>query len=213
VIRLAPVLLLLALAGPALARTDQGTMQQRDTFRDAATAPLEDLNLKQKSIPPVLQRAVEDPYDVNGLDRCEPIAAEIGRLDAALGPDLDEVPPPDERSRGKKVADAAYGLGVSGVRDTTRDVLPFRSWVRKLTGAAKHDKAIRKAIESGSVRRGYLKGVGMRMNCAPPAAPSWFVPVEVKPAPPPAPAAPPSLWQQVLAWWNNLVAWVQSLLA
>ena len=205
-------LLLLALATPALAQTDQGTMQQRDTFRDAATAPLEDLNLKQKSIPPVLQRAVEDPYDVTDLDRCEPIAAEIGRLDAALGPDLDETPPPDERSRGKKVADATYGLGVSGVRDTTRDVLPFRSWVRKLTGAAKHDKAIRKAIESGAVRRGYLKGVGMRMNCAPPAAPSWFVPVEVK-VTPPAPAAPPTVWDQVLAWWSNLVAWVRALFA
>jgi hypothetical protein len=210
--RLPLPLLLLALATPAVAQTDQGTMQQHDTFRDAATAPLEDLNLKQKAIPPVLQRAVEDPYDVTGLDRCEPIAAEIGRLDAALGPDLDEAPPPDERSRGKKVADAAYGLGVSGVRDTTRDVLPFRSWVRKLTGAAKHDKAIRKAIESGAVRRGYLKGVGMRMNCAPPAAPSWFTPVEVK-TPPPAPVAPPSLWDQVLAWWSNLVAWVRAVFA
>lgn len=206
-------LLLLVLATPALAQTDQGTMQQRDTFRDAATAPLEDLNLKQKSIPPVLQRAVTDPYDMTDLDRCEPIAAEIGRLDAALGPDLDEAPPPDERSRGKKVADAAYGLGVSGVRDTTRDVLPFRSWVRKLTGAARHDKAIRKAIESGSVRRGYLKGVGMRMNCAPPAAPSWFVPVEVEVTPPPAPVTPPGPWAQVLAWWSNLVAWVRAFFA
>jgi hypothetical protein len=68
-----------------------------------------------------------DPYDVTGLTRCEPIAAEIGRLDAALGPDLDEAPPPDKRSKGKKVADAAYGAGVTGVRDTTQHVLPFRA--------------------------------------------------------------------------------------
>jgi hypothetical protein len=206
--RVTPALLLLALTSPAIAQTDQGTMQQHDTFRDAATAPLEDLNLKQKSIPAVLQRAVADPYDMTGLDRCEPIAAEIGRLDAALGPDLDEAPPPDNRSKGKKVADAAYGVGVSGVRDTTRDVLPFRSWIRKLTGAAKHDKAIAKAIQSGGVRRGYLKGVGMRMNCAPPAAPSWFVPVEAKP---PAPAKPPSLFENFLAWCNEVVAWFRSL--
>ncbi|WP_454760792.1 hypothetical protein [Caulobacter segnis] len=206
--RIAPTLVLLALAGPAIAQTDQGTMQQHDTFRDAATAPLEDLNLKQKSIPAVLQRAVADPYDMTGLDRCEPIAAEIGRLDAALGPDLDEAPPPDNRSKGKKVADAAYGVGVSGVRDTTRDVLPFRSWIRKLTGAAKHDKAIAKAVQSGGVRRGYLKGVGMRMNCAPPAAPSWFVPVEAKP---PVPAKTPSLFENFLAWCNEIVAWFRNL--
>lgn len=207
--RLALALLLTTAAAPALAATDQGTMQQRDTFRDAATAPLEDLNLKRKSIPPVLQRAVADPYDVTGLTRCEPIAAEIGRLDAALGPDLDEAPPPDNRSKGKKVADAAYGAGVSGVRDTTQDVLPFRGWVRKLTGAAKHDKAVAKAIQSGSVRRGYLKGVGMRMNCAPPAAPSWFVPVETKPQPAPKPTG---LLQTLMAWWNGVLAWIKGLI-
>jgi len=206
--RLAPALLMLALAGPALAETDPGTLQQHDTFRDAATAPLEDLNLKQKSIPPVLTRAVTDPYDLTGLDRCEPIAAEVGRLDAALGPDLDEAPPPDNRSRGKKVAEAAYGVGVAGVRDTTRDVLPFRSWIRKLTGAAKHDKAIAKAIQSGGVRRGYLKGVGMRMNCAPPAAPSWFTPVETRPPQPPKPV---SLLENFLAWCGEVFAWLKNL--
>lgn len=208
--RALPALLLLAFAGPALAQPDLGTMQQHNTFRDAATAPLEDLNLKQKSIPPVLARAVQDPYDLTGLTRCEPIAAEVGRLDAALGPDLDEAPPPDTRSRGKKVADAAYGAGVAGVRDTTRDVLPFRGWIRKLTGAAKHDRAIARAIQSGGVRRGYLKGVGMRMNCAPPAAPSWFVPVEAKPPPPPKPV---SLFENFLAWCGELLAWLKSLIA
>lgn len=206
--RVLPALLLLVFAAPALAQTDPGTMQQHDTFRDAATAPLEDLNLKQKSIPAVLQRAVADPYDMTGLDRCEPIAAEVGRLDAALGPDLDEAPPPDGRSKGKKVADAAYSVGVSGVRDTTQDVLPFRGWIRKLTGAAKHDKAVKKAIASGGVRRGYLKGVGMRMNCAPPAAPSWFVPVKVEP---PAPPKAPSLFENFLAWCDEVVAWFRGL--
>jgi hypothetical protein len=111
-------------------------MQQKDTLRDAVAAPLEDLNLKQTAIPAVLQRAVDNPYDVTGLNRCEGLAGEIGRLDAALGPDLDEAPAPDTRSRGKKVADAAYGAGVGEVRNTTQHVLPFRGWVRKLTGAA-----------------------------------------------------------------------------
>ena len=190
-------------AGQALAQ-DAGTLQQKDTMRDAVAAPLEDLNLKQTAIPAVLQRAVESPYDLTGLTRCEGIAAEIGRLDAALGPDLDEAPPPDTRSRGKKVADAAWGAGVGEVRDTTRHALPFRGWIRKLTGAARHDRAVQAAVRAGGVRRGYLKGVGMRMNCAPPAAPSWFVPAPPKP---PAPPPPPSLQARVADFWQGLTAW------
>ena len=191
----------LLLASPALA-SDPGTMEQKDTMRDAVAAPLEDLNLKQTSIPAALQRAVDDPYDMTGLDRCEGLAGEIGRLDAALGPDLDEAPPPDQRSRGKKVADAAWGAGVGGVRHTTQHALPFCGWIRKLTGAAKHDKAVEAAIRAGGVRRGYLKGVGMRMNCAPPAAPSWFVP-----APPPKPVVAPGPLDRLAAFWNGLTNW------
>jgi len=67
---------------------------------------------------------------------------------------------------------------------------------------------VRKAIEAGAVRRGYLKGVGMRMNCAPPAAPSWFVPVEAKPAPP---SKGPSLFENFLAWCDGVLAWFKSL--
>lgn len=197
-------LLLAGPAAPALA-SDPGTMQQKDTLRDAVAAPLEDLNLKRTAIPAVLLRAVETPYDMTGLDRCEGLAGEIGRLDAALGPDLDEAPPPDTRSRGKKVADAAYGAGVGEVRNTTRHALPFRGWVRRLTGAARHDKAVQAAVQAGAVRRGYLKGVGMRMNCAPPAAPSWFVP-----APPPKPVATattPNPLERLAAFWDGLANW------
>jgi hypothetical protein len=201
---LLPFLVLpLLLAGPALA-SDPGTLQQKDTMRDAVAAPLEDLNLKQTTIPPVLARAVESPYDLEGLDRCEGIAGEIGRLDAALGPDLDEAPPPDTRSRGKKVADAAWGAGVGEVRNTTQHALPFRGWIRRLTGAAKHDKAVQAAIRAGGVRRGYLKGVGMRMNCAPPAAPSWFVPA---PPPPPQPVAAPGPLERLAAFWDGVMSW------
>ncbi|WP_421737324.1 hypothetical protein [Caulobacter sp.] len=198
-----------ALSGPALA-ADPGTMQERDTLRDAVTAPLEDLNLKHKDIPAVLTRAVTDPYDVTGLTRCEPIAAEIGRLDAALGPDLDEAPPPDERSRGAKVAQGAWKAGVAEVRDKTTHVLPFRGWIRKLTGAARHDKAVQAAIRSGGIRRGYLKGVGMRMNCAPPAAPSWFV-LAPPPKPPPAEPAQRAL-ASIFTLWNDFLAWIRELI-
>lgn len=180
------VAFLLLAAGPALAQTDdapaplqdRGSTQTRPNLRDAVTAPLDDLNLKHVDIPDVLERAVASPYDMTGMTRCEPIAAEVGRLDAALGPDLDEPPPPDTRSRGQKLKQAAGDAVAGAVEDETRSVLPFRGWVRKLSGAERRDKRVAAAINAGEIRRGYLKGAGMRMNCAPPAAPSWFVPVE-----------------------------------
>jgi len=174
----------LLLAGPALAREDgapasrgdRGSTQTRPNLRDAVTAPLDDLNLKQTEIPDVLKRAVASPYAMDGLTRCEPIAAEVGRLDAALGRDLDEAPPPDDRTRVQKVRQAAGDAVAGAVEKETRSVLPFRGWVRKLSGAERRDKRVAAAINAGKIRRGYLKGAGMRMNCAPPAEPSWFVP-------------------------------------
>lgn len=194
--RLLVLPLAVLLAGPAFAATDEGELQRKDTVRDAVAAPLEDLNLKQKAIPAVLRRAVEAPYAMDGLQRCEAIAAEIGRLDAALGPDLDEAPPPDRRTKAQKLGGKAKDAAVGEVRHRAQDLIPFRGWVRKLTGAERHDKAIAAAIRAGSIRRGYLKGAGMDRNCAPPAAPSWFVPKKELTG--------------FAALWAGIVAWVQS---
>jgi hypothetical protein len=202
----------LLLAGPALAqeggkpdqRPDRGSTQTRPNLRDAVTAPLDDLNLKHTDIPDALKRAVASPYAMDGMTRCEPIAAEVGRLDAALGPDLDEAPPPDSRTRVQKLKQAAGDAVVGAVEDETRGVLPFRGWVRKLSGAERRDSRVAAAIGAGKIRRGYLKGAGMRMNCAPPAAPSWFVPVEEAKA-----AGGFSAW--VAAAWAAITAWVASL--
>jgi len=42
------------------------------------------------------------------------------------------------------------------------------------------------------------------MNCAPPAAPSWFVPA---PPPPPAPVAAPGPMERLTAFWEGVVNW------
>lgn len=201
----------LLLAGPVLAqdderpdpRQDRGETQVRPNLRDAVTAPLDDLNLKHTDIPDVLKRAVAGPYDRDGFRTCEAIAGEVGRLDEALGPDLDEPPPPDRRTRGQKLKQAAGDAAVSAVGDKTRSLLPFRGWVRKLSGAERRDKRVAEAINAGKIRRGYLKGAGMNMNCAPPAAPSWFVPErEAKGG-------------GLLAWlagiWAALAGWIRGL--
>jgi hypothetical protein len=50
---------------------------------------------------------------------------------------------------------------------------------------------VQEAIKAGSMRRAYLKAIGMNMNCSPPAAPSWFTPVaKITAEAAPAPAEP-----------------------
>jgi hypothetical protein len=54
-------------------------------------------------------------------------------------------------------------LGV--VASTITDVIPMRGWVRRLTGAERHDQQVRDAIKAGFVRRGYLKGLYNAGTC------------------------------------------------
>lgn len=153
----------------------RGAVTVRDGMGGAVTAPLEDLNLKRKLIPPVLLRAEQNPYSLDGMHSCEGIAAEVGKLDDALGPDMDE-PPPPRRTRGERMADGGADLTLGVIRDTTTDIIPMRGWVRRLSGAQQHSTHVQKAIRAGTMRRSYLKGVGMQKNCNPPAAPAWFRP-------------------------------------
>ena len=164
-------------------RDDTSTKQVRssgdrdDSWGDAVSAPLDDLNLRRQEIPQILQDAVTKPYDLTGLDHCEDIAAEVQKLDALLGEDFDEPPPPPDQStttqKGERMANSA---AVGAVRGAARSIIPFRGLVRQMTGADRHQKEVDTAIQAGKVRRAYLKGVGMNKNCAPPAAPSWFKP-------------------------------------
>ncbi|MDO1558559.1 hypothetical protein Q0812_03850 [Brevundimonas sp. 2R-24] len=163
-----------------------GAGQVQDGFADAALAPLEDLNVRRDEIPIVLLQAQANPYDLRNMERCQAIAQEVRRLDDALGPDTDEPPSPDGRMMSERGADAAADLTLDAIRGTTTDLIPFRSWVRRLTGAEAHSRLMRESITAGRQRRSFLKGVGMSRNCAPPAAPSWF-----NPAPEPAPPPPP----------------------
>jgi len=136
----------------------------------AATTPLSDLNLVQAKIPPVLLAAQKDPYGPPADPSCEGLAAEVRQLDAALAPDLDAPPTADptlvERGRTE-----AGGAAVGAVRHTAEGLIPFRGWVRKLSGAERHSRQVAEAIAAGIVRRAYLKGLGQARGCAPPAAP------------------------------------------
>jgi hypothetical protein len=127
----------------------------------AATAPLRDLDLLRTRIPPVLLDALKNPYLPPDPYSCAEIRAKIVPLDDALGPDYDRpdsAADPSLLAKGNKaILDAAAGAA--------QDVIPLRSWVRRLSGAQQHDKLVAAAIEAGGVRRGYLKGVGESKNC------------------------------------------------
>ena len=154
----------------------QGAEQFGAGFGQAATAPLDDLNLRRELIPTALLQAEANPYDMRNMTRCSTIGAEVARLDEALGPDMDEPPPVDGRVMSERAADATADAALGVVRDTTTDFIPGRSWIRRLSGAAQHERDVQAAIQAGRMRRAFLKGIGMQRNCAPPAAPSWFVP-------------------------------------
>ena len=136
----------------------------------AAITPLSDLNVVQEEIPESLRHAQKGPYNLPEPVGCVPIQAEIDALDEALGADIDSSGKgkPSLMERGTDLAEN-YGVGV--VRRTVEGFVPFRSWVRKLSGAEKHSKQVAAAITAGGVRRAYLKGMRQGMNCPIPAPP------------------------------------------
>lgn len=155
--------LLAALSSPVMA---QGVAQPKPTVEDVITKPLADVNLKKREMPAELLAIRDQPYAIEGLTTCAAISTEIEKLNAALGPDFDEVEV-DEASRKRKedVANAAGGLVSS--------LIPFRSLIREISGAGRADRDYREALYAGVVRRGYLKGLGQARNCPAPARPLY----------------------------------------
>ncbi|MBY0491557.1 MAG: hypothetical protein K2R93_17095, partial [Gemmatimonadaceae bacterium] len=63
------------------------------------------------------------------------------------------------------VGQKALGTVTSTVNTVVDGVIPFRSWVRKLSGAERHSKAVTAAIAAGTMRRPYLKGWARAQGC------------------------------------------------
>jgi hypothetical protein len=149
-------------------RVQTTSQAEHENIEGAVTAPLRDFNMLRTKIPQVLLEAMADPYyRPPGKFTCDDIAAQLKPLNDALGPDLDE-PPGPKTGMVEKAPDTAYGL----VAGATSGAVPFHSWIRKLTGAERHDKYVQQAITAGAVRRAYLKGLGEAKTCPPPATPS-----------------------------------------
>ncbi|MGB9107959.1 MAG: hypothetical protein WCC39_04635 [Telluria sp.] len=137
----------------------------------AAAAPLTDLNLRKEDIPAVLAKAQENPYLMPVGDSCVAIALEIHELDAALGPDYDAPVAKTEASFMDKASGVAEDQAVGAVQRTAEGLIPFRSWVRKLSGAEKYAKHVSACVTAGSVRRAFLKGLAASQQCSLPELP------------------------------------------
>ena len=132
---------------------------------DAAIAPLADLNLVRTKIPPVLLTAKQAPYAMPADRACAALAKDVRALDDALGPDLDAPPSANNPGLLERGFDTAGNAAAGAVRSTTEDVIPFRSWVRRLTGAERHSREVAAAIAAGGVRRAFLKGLARGAGC------------------------------------------------
>ena len=95
---------------------------------------------------------------------CAQLTASVQALDAVLGPDVDAPPPPSSDNTGTELAMAAGQSAVSMF-------IPGTGLIRQISGAAAAEKHARTAVYAGSIRRGFLKGLGQTKRCAPPAAP------------------------------------------
>ncbi len=172
---LLPLLLVAACAAPdpsrqadAPASSPNGTSAQ---VTQAVTTPLSDLNLVRADIPTVLVAAQKAPYTPPVDRSCVALTNDVRALDAVLGPDLDTPATPSNPGLVERGAGAVGGAAVGALRGAAEGVVPFRGWVRKLSGAERYSKDVAAAIAAGTIRRAFLKGLGQAAGCTAPAAP------------------------------------------
>jgi hypothetical protein len=140
-------------------------------FTQAATAPLSDLNLVNAEIPAALAAARKGPYAPPIDATCAGLAAEVTTLDSLLGPDLDTQVSPSNPGLVERGVEALGNAAIGAVRGSAERIVPYRSWVRKLSGAERYSKEVAAAIAAGTIRRSFLKGLGHAGGCQAPAAP------------------------------------------
>lgn len=155
--RLALLLLALALAGCAAS--------QRDRISDAAKTPLTDLNLLNDAIPPVLLTAQKNPYAPLPETSCDSVAVAVHELDEVLEPDVDAPKTGTDPTLIERGGQAVGNAAIGAFKGAAENVVPFRGWVRKLSGAERFSKKVSRAIAAGNTRRAFLKGVRTGLAC------------------------------------------------
>lgn len=171
-----PVFKAIVIAALSLAVASCSSGRTADTRRGvsgAAAIPLRDVGLIRPEIP-LLLRNLQYPYSTATLTDCNAVAREIGQLDAVLGPESYQ--PGPNRNIWDRSGDFVEEQAIEAAESTAEDLIPFRSWVRRISGASRAEREALRAVANGQQRRTFLRGYGASLGC-----PSMI--------PPPPPAA------------------------
>ncbi len=138
---------------PALAGQNQTSVGSE--AKNAATRPLQDLNLAGEDAPAELLLLQDNPYSTDGLTDCGALDRQIAGLDDILGPDVDV---PREQAGMFRTALKTGGSILTSF-------VPFRGMVRQISGANAKQKRLEDAIVVGIARRSFLKGFAASLEC------------------------------------------------
>lgn len=124
---------------------------------EIGSQPARDVGMSKREIPPILEKAFDDPYSLKGLKTCKALASEITNLNAVLGADYVVGNEYTENRAGK--------LAEAGGKTIINSIIPFRGLVREVTGAAPADRHMNAVVDAGLARRGFLRGVHLKQGC------------------------------------------------
>ncbi|MEC3912515.1 hypothetical protein U5A82_19145 [Sphingobium sp. CR2-8] len=167
-ITIATAALMLMTSGAALAQDapkDQPKQEEAekrkggtlDKAGNIATQPGRDIGLDKEEIPPILLKAVENPYAAPPSRSCAGLKASLGELNSVLGEDFTVGAKANENRTGK----IAEAVG----RTVVNSLIPFRGLVREISGAAPAERRLQAAVTAGVARRGYLRGQAAARGC------------------------------------------------
>lgn len=149
--------------GVGLAACSTGrTADTRRGVTSAATIPLRDVGLLRPEIP-LLLRNLQYPYSTVTLTNCAAVAHELSQLDAVLGPESYQ--PGPNRNIWDRSGDFVEEQAIEAAEDTAEDLVPFRSWVRRISGASRAERDALRAVANGQQRRTFLRGYGASLGC------------------------------------------------
>lgn len=164
-------------------RIDLSKNANIDDAIEAATGPLQDLNLRRQEIPEILIKAAVNPYASIKKSSCAEINTELAALNELLGPDMQpsnialvsgnrglvdhlermgDMEMPDRQAVAVGLVDSMSNFAhdsVVNVIHSRTNIMPFRSIIRRISGAESHAEKLANAYQAGKLRRAYIKGV------------------------------------------------------
>lgn len=130
-----------------------------DALGRAATRPLRDLNVVKPKVAPELAEIMAEPYAIRSLRNCRQLNAEVNRMTAVVGPDVDD--PALANAKGRTPAELLF----DSAEGITGSLIPGQGIIRQLTGANKAARHAAAARLAGQLRRSYIKGVMKARGC------------------------------------------------